>query len=63
MALPKGNIFHNDLSWFFAENETTIGKWGVETPYRNINLCGSGALRGGAVSGIPGYLAAKKLLE
>ncbi|MCR9063441.1 MAG: NAD(P)/FAD-dependent oxidoreductase [Cytophagales bacterium] len=63
LALPKGNIFHNDLSWFFAENDTNIGKWGVETPYRNINLCGSGALRGGAVSGIPGYLAAKKLLE
>jgi phytoene dehydrogenase-like protein len=62
LGLPKGNIFHNDLSWFFAEAESEIGKWGVETEYENILICGSGAKRGGAVSGIPGRNAAMKVL-
>ncbi|MGR3811064.1 phytoene desaturase family protein [Jiulongibacter sp. NS-SX5] len=59
LGLPLGNIFHNDLSWFYAENGDLEGKLGVETEDPNIVLCGSAALRGGAVSGIPGYLAAK----
>jgi phytoene dehydrogenase-like protein len=62
LGLPKGNIFHNDLSWFFAETESGIGQWGVETEYENILICGSGAKRGGAVSGIPGRNAAMKIL-
>src|SRR6266404_4764316 len=40
-----------------------VGKWGVETEWENVFLCGSSALRGGAVSGIPGHNAAKKVLE
>ena len=58
-----GNIFHTDLSWPFAATEAEIGSWGVETAYRNIFLCGSGAARGGCVSGIPGHNAAMKVLE
>lgn len=61
--LPKGNIFHGDLSWPFAESEDEVGQWGVETEYPNIFLCGSAAKRGGAVSGIPGHNAAMKVLE
>ncbi len=63
LGMPQGNIFHSELSWFFAENPSEVGQWGVETGMKNIILCGSGARRGGAVSGIPGYLAAKKVLE
>ncbi len=62
LGLPKGNIFHNDLSWFFAEKEAEVGLWGVETAFSNIFICGSGAKRGGAVSGIPGRNAAMKVL-
>ena len=62
LGLPKGNIFHNDLSWFYAENETDIGQWGVETVFPRITICGAGARRGGAVSGIPGRNAAMKIL-
>ncbi len=60
--LPKGNIFHGDLTWPFVEEEDESGKWGVETEYENIFLCGSAAQRGGAVSGIPGHSAARKVL-
>ncbi len=63
LGMPKGNIFHNQLSWFYATNEQEIGKWGVETKYPGIFLCGSTATRGGAVSGIPGRYAAIAVLE
>ena len=61
--LPKGNIFHGDLTWPFAESDEEVGLWGVETEYPNLFLCGSSAKRGGAVSGIPGHNAAKKVLQ
>ena len=61
--LPKGNIFHGDLSWPFAETNEEVGQWGVETDFPNLYLCGSSAKRGGAVSGIPGYNAARKVLQ
>jgi phytoene dehydrogenase-like protein len=63
LNMPDGHIFHKDLSWLFAENEAEVGTWGVETSYPNILLCGSGAKRGGAVSGVPGHNAAMKVLE
>ena len=31
LGLPGGNIFHRDLAWPFAEDESEVGKWGVET--------------------------------
>jgi phytoene dehydrogenase-like protein len=61
--LPKGNIFHGDLSWPFAESDDEAGHWGVETGHPNVFLCGSAAARGGAVSGIPGHNAAMKVFE
>ena len=63
LALNRGNIFHGDLSWFFAENGDREGGWGVETPYERVYQCGSSALRGGAVSGIPGHNAAQCIFE
>ena len=63
LNMPLGNIFHNALSWFYAKDETEIGELGVETAYPRIFICGSSAKRGGAVSGIPGRNAVKKILE
>lgn len=62
LGLPRGNIFHGNLTWPFAENDTDVGTWGVETNYENVVICGSSAKRGGAVSGIPGFCAAAKVL-
>ncbi len=62
VGLPTGNIFHNALSWFYANNEQEAGTWGVETAHSRLYVCGSGAKRGGAVSGITGHNAAMKVL-
>ena len=63
LGMYRGNIFQNAPTWPFAERREQIGDWGVETEYENVFLCGSSALRGGAVSGIPGHNAAMKVLE
>ena len=60
--LPRGNIFHRDLSMPFKDDDSTI-KWGVETNHPRVFLCGAGAIRGGGVSGIPGHNAAMAILE
>jgi phytoene dehydrogenase-like protein len=62
LAMPGGHIFHGDLSWPWATTGGVAGTWGVETRIPNIVLCGSGALRGGAVSGIPGRAAALSIV-
>lgn len=63
LKMPRGNIFHKGLTWFFAETPETTGSWGVETGFDNLYICGSSAQRGGAVSGIPGRNAAMKILN
>jgi phytoene dehydrogenase-like protein len=63
LGLYHGNIFQNAVTFPFAENREQTGTWGVETEFQNVFLCGSSAQRGGAVSGIPGHNAAKKVLE
>lgn len=60
--LDQGNIFHNALSWPFAERAEQVGTWGVETEFERVYRAGSSALRGGAVSGIPGHNAAMRIL-
>ena len=60
--LPRGNIFHKDLSLPFKEDGSEI-KWGVETNHPRVFLCGAGAIRGGGVSGIAGHNAAMAILE
>jgi phytoene dehydrogenase-like protein len=62
ISLPRGNIFHKDLSFPFREDGTPAS-WGVETSVPHIFLCGAGAVRGGGVSGIPGHNAAMAVLE
>jgi phytoene dehydrogenase-like protein len=63
LAMNCGNIFHGELSWFFAEGAGAAGTWGVETGRERIYNCGSSAVRGGAVSGIPGRNAAQCIIE
>jgi phytoene dehydrogenase-like protein len=60
--LPRGNIFHTDLS-FPWKSEGEVGKWGVETSNERILLAGAGSKRGGGVSGIGGHNAAMAALE
>ena len=63
LGMYHGNIFQDAPTFPFAETKRQAGTWGVETEYENVFLCGSSALRGGAVSGIPGHNAAMKVLE
>jgi phytoene dehydrogenase-like protein len=67
LGMPGGNIFHGPLSWPFAEDGDTLRtpaeRWGVATAHPRILMCGSGAVRGGAVSGIGGHNAAMAVLE
>jgi phytoene dehydrogenase-like protein len=62
IALPRGNIFHKDLSMPFRE-DGSAPSWGVETDDPRIFICGAGAIRGGGVSGIPGHNAAMAVLS
>lgn len=60
LRLPGGHIFHRDLSFPYATEDT--GRWGVETAHAHVLLCGAGAVRGGGVSGVPGHNAAMAAL-
>ena len=62
VGLPRGNIFHKDLSFPFREDDQKT-RWGVETDDPRIFICGAGAIRGGGVSGIPGHNAAMAVRE
>ena len=67
LGMPGGNIFHGDLAWpWLADDEpatTAAERWGVATSHPGILLCGSGAVRGGAVSGLGGHNAANRVLH
>jgi phytoene dehydrogenase-like protein len=66
LAMPGGHIFHGDLDWPWVPNrtrlETPAQQWGVQTDVPSVLLCGSGARRGGFVSGIGGHNAAQAVL-
>ena len=62
LGLPRGNIFHTDLQFPWKRDDDSR-RWGVETEDERILFAGSGALRGGAVSGIAGHNAAMAALE
>jgi phytoene dehydrogenase-like protein len=64
LGLPGGNIFHGDLQWPWADTSAGVDdRWGVATDEPRLLICGSGARRGGAVSGIAGHNAAHAVLE
>ncbi|CAN5656660.1 NAD(P)/FAD-dependent oxidoreductase [soil metagenome] len=66
LAMPGGHIFHGDLAWPWAPQrsrlDTPAQQWGVATDLDRVLLCGSGARRGGAVSGLGGHNAAQAVL-
>lgn len=66
LGMTAGNIFHGALCWPFADDDdrldTPASRWGVATAHERILLCGAGARRGGAVSGIGGHNAAMAVL-
>ncbi|WP_328996060.1 NAD(P)/FAD-dependent oxidoreductase [Kribbella sp. NBC_01245] len=62
VGMPGGHIFHGNLQWPWLDDNAEAGPWGVETDTANLLICGSGARRGGAVSGIPGHNAAQAIL-
>jgi phytoene dehydrogenase-like protein len=72
LEMPGGHIFHGDLSWPWADDTPVVdntaldkpaARWGVATGQADVLLCGSGARRGGAVSGLGGHNAAQAVLE
>ena len=67
LGMPGGHIFHGDLSWPWADDATALdtpaARWGTGTSREGILMCGSGARRGGAVSGLGGHNAARAILE
>lgn len=67
LRLPGGNIFHEPLSWPFAEDHDDLSspakRWGVASDWERVVFAGSSARRGGAVSGIGGHNAAMATLE
>lgn len=67
VGMPGGHIFHGDLQWPWVSDEATLEtpaqRWGVDTGHAGVLLCGSGAVRGGAVSGLGGLHAARAVLE
>ncbi|MHA7653347.1 phytoene desaturase family protein [Mycobacterium sp. ML4] len=66
LAMTAGNIFHGALSWPFVDDDdpldTPARRWGVATRHEQVMVCGAGARRGGAVSGIGGHNAAMAVL-
>ncbi|QYJ04304.1 NAD(P)/FAD-dependent oxidoreductase [Nocardioides panacisoli] len=70
LGMPGGHIFHGDLGWPWladdvdpADLDTPAARWGVATEIGSVLMCGSGSQRGGAVSGLGGYHAARAVLE
>lgn len=67
LGMTGGNIFHGLLSWPFVEDDadlsTAAARWGVATANPGILMCGAGAQRGGAVSGLGGHNAAMAIME
>ncbi|MDQ1663851.1 MAG: hypothetical protein QOJ68_3831 [Blastococcus sp.] len=64
LAMPGGHIFHGDLSWPVAADPDAVGTWGVGTDHpRIVSASSGGTVRGGAVSGLGGYAAARHLLD
>ena len=67
LAMPGGHIYHGDLEWPWTPNrarlDTPAQQWGVATDLDSVLLCGSGARRGGAVSGLGGHNAAQAVLD
>ena len=60
------NIFHGSMlvdQLYWLRPIFSDKCWFPETPVKGLYLCGSGAHPGGGVMGLPGYIAAKALMN
>ncbi|MDP6533228.1 MAG: NAD(P)/FAD-dependent oxidoreductase [Candidatus Marinimicrobia bacterium] len=63
-GLTEGNIFHGELSLQQLFVLRPAAKWAdYKTPVRNYYQCGSGTHPGGGITGSPGEMAAKKIIN
>lgn len=63
-GLTEGNIFHGELSLQQLFVMRPAVQWAdYTTPVRNYYQCGSGTHPGGGITGSPGEMAAKKILN
>ncbi len=63
-ALTEGNIYHGEMTldqWFFMR---PVPGWArYRTPIEGLYLCGAGTHPGGGITGVPGYNAARAILQ
>jgi phytoene dehydrogenase-like protein len=63
-GVTGGHLDHAELALDQIFFMRPIPGWaGYSTPIDNLYLCGSGTHPGGGISGLPGYYAAKKILQ
>ncbi len=63
-ALTEGHIYHAELALDQIFFMRPVPGWArYRTPIENLYLCGSGTHPGGGVTGLPGYYAAKTILN
>jgi phytoene dehydrogenase-like protein len=63
-GLTEGHIYHGELALDQIFFMRPLPGWArYRTPIENFYLCGSGTHPGGAISGLPGYMAARQILK
>ena len=63
-GLTEGCIYHAEMSLDQIFFMRPVPGWArYQTPIENLYLCGSGTHPGGGITGLPGYYAAKKILQ
>lgn len=63
-GLTEGSIFHGQMGLGQLLVMRPVPGWGrYRTPIEGLYLCGAGAHPGGGVTGLPGWLAAKEILN
>ena len=63
-GVTGGHLDHAELALDQIFFMRPVPGWaGYRTPIDNLYLCGSGTHPGGGISGLPGYYAAKKILQ
>jgi phytoene dehydrogenase-like protein len=63
-GLSGGHLYHAEMALDQIFFMRPVAGWAhYHTPIENLYLCGSGAHPGGGITGLPGYFAAKEILE
>jgi phytoene dehydrogenase-like protein len=63
-ALTEGHLYHGELALDQILFMRPIPAWAhFRTPVENLYLCGSGTGPGGAITGLPGFYAARTILN